>query len=440
MNTSNQTRTALATQEANNRQRSTTNASADQRSDNRFSIDTSSIITIDDDNPGASRFASLSYRNVGPKTREKIPFGSEDKSDCRKDDSEKSPSGKSPSKDTPVSGGFTSAITGILAGLTSSEAQRSNDSTQDTDAQNKSHSYNYDEEEKHMSGVYEGTRGGWSHDDTQDEENAREHRAKMPNNDSFTRHQPVTPGWASPWRPESRGEHSIRIGKYRFNNHGEGGYFPRTETGATSNSRKRKRKRHASSGAVNVFDVDWWRRFLLHNPFVPLLFRLVNIGFTSSTLAIASKLYITLKREGAEDSVGSSPIVAIIFAPLTLVHVGVQIYVEYFSKPIGLWRVGSKLFYTMTELIFVCLWSAELSLSFDNYFTSTLVCSTLNSPYSGGADRPVFGEQTLNNPSRKPYICRLQGALIGLVFTSLLAYVIVFSVSLFRIFVRVSKR
>ncbi|PWN33185.1 uncharacterized protein FA14DRAFT_135279 [Meira miltonrushii] len=437
LNTSNQTRTALATQEASNRQRSSINPNPDQISDNRFSIDTSSIITVDDDNPGASRFASLSYRHVGPKTRVKIPFNKEE---AGNDDTEKSSSKRSTSKQTPVSGGFSSAITGILAGLTSSEAQRSNDSTQDTDAQNRSQSYNYDEEEKHMSGVHEGTRGGWSHDETHDETHAQENRAKMLNDDSFTRHQPVTPGWASPWRPESRGEHSIRIGKYRFNNHGEGGYFPKTDTGATNSSRKRRRRRHASSGAVDLFDVEWWRRFLLHNPFVPLLFRLVNIAFTSSTLAVAAKLYIILKREGAEDSVGSSPIVAIIFAPLTLVHVGVQIYVEYFSKPIGLWRVGSKLFYTLTELIFVCLWSAALSLSFDNYFTSTLVCSTLNSPYSGGHDRPVFGQQVLNNPSRKPYICRLQGALIGLVFTSLLAYVVVFSVSLFRIFVRVSKR
>ena len=72
-------------------------------------------------------------------------------------------------------------------------------------------------------------------------------------------------------------------------------------------------------------------------------------------------------------------------------------------------------------------------------------------------------EQSLRDPSKKPLICRLQGALIGLVFTSLLAYVVVLTVSgrgsglgtpggtlrsphtprqvsLFRIFVRVSRR
>ncbi|PWN90022.1 hypothetical protein FA10DRAFT_229407 [Acaromyces ingoldii] len=183
----------------------------------------------------------------------------------------------------------------------------------------------------------------------------------------------------------------------------------------------------------------WWRTFLLHNAFVPLLFRLINITFTTTTLAVAIKLYQILRDEDAPDAVGSSPIVAIIFSPLTLLHVGIQIWLEYFSRPIGLWRVGSKLFYTLTELIFVCLWSAELSLSFDNYFTSTLVCTTFDSPYAGNDSPTVTGNQVLNNPGKKPYICRLQGALIGLVFTSLLAYVIVLTVSLFRIFVRVSR-
>lgn len=298
-----------------------------------------------------------------------------------------------------------------------------------------------------MSGAHEGARGGWSHDDTNDEGLSpalAQRERRMQFDASYTRNQPLTPGWESPWRPESRGEHSIKFGKYRFNHHGEGGYFPHTETGRSSSVRKKRRRGGKGGGNIVsdpglLLDMGWWRHFLLHNAFVPLLFRIINVAFTTCTLAIAIKLYRTLKDEGAEDSVGSSPIVAIIFSPLTLVHVGVQIYLEYFSHPIGLWRVGSKLFYTMTEVIFICLWSAELSLSFDNYFTSTLVCTPFNSPYANDSN-PVFGEQRLNDPAKKPYICRMQGALIGLVFTSLLAYVIVFSVSLFRIFVRVSKR
>ncbi|KAN0060220.1 hypothetical protein ACQY0O_007549 [Thecaphora frezii] len=250
-------------------------------------------------------------------------------------------------------------------------------------------------------------------------------KARMEHPDVYTVHQPATPGWASPWRPEERsGGHSIEIDGYRFRPNGMG-YFPRTETGRSRGSRGRRR-----------LWLEWWKNFIIHNPFVPLLIRIVNISFTTATLAVAIKLWRVLHQERATDAVGSSPMVAIVFAPLTLVHIAFQIWLEYFGRPIGLWTVQSKLFYTTIEIIFICFWSAELSLSFDNYFTSTLVCVSFGSPF-GGSDHGL-DPQPLLDMSRKPYICRLQGVLIGLTFVSLLAYVMVLMVSLFRIFVRVT--
>lgn len=275
---------------------------------------------------------------------------------------------------------------------------------------------------------------------------------------SFTRHQPHTPGWESPWRPESRDGGSIEVGGYRFGAHG--GFFP-----TSKEEGKGGRKEPAFS---------WWRNFLLHNPFVPLLFRLLNIAFTTATMAVAICLHNLLNRESAADSVGSSPLVAIIYAPPTLVHVGFQIYLEYFGKPIGLWGVKSKLYYTLVDLIFICMWSSELSLTFDNYLTSSLVCDASINPFAGNTSSPDYQvravlrhpdalltsplQSPLQDPGTKPNICRLQGALIGLVFVSLLAYLIVLTVraaarrvpmrplltlqvqvSLFRIFVRVSR-
>ncbi|UZJ50972.1 hypothetical protein CBS101457_000292 [Exobasidium rhododendri] len=275
-------------------------------------------------------------------------------------------------------------------------------------------------------------------------------RREMNVDTSFFRHQPLTPGWESPWRAEARGGNSIEFGKYRFNNYGEGGYFPRSDTNRSNGSRngktlgrngmttihKKEKKR-----ATSMLSTEWWKQFLLYNPFVPLLFRIVNIAFATATLAIAIRLHLLLKREGAEVAVGSSPIVAIIFSPFTLIHVAYQIWLEYFGRPIGLWQVGSKLFYTLIEVVFICLWSAELALSFDNYFTSTLVCTPTNSPYANETNGSIpGGEQSLNDPSAKGEICNLQSALIGLVFVSLLAYVIVLFVSLNRIFVRVTRR
>lgn len=242
-------------------------------------------------------------------------------------------------------------------------------------------------------------------------------KARMEHPDVFTVHQPATPGWASPWKPEKRGH----------GGHHGAGYFPRTDSGRTIKSLD-----------GNSSWIEAWKNFLIHNPFVPLLFRTINIAFTSATLAVAIKLLIILRSEGASDAVGASPLVAIVFAPLSLLHVGIQIWLEYFGRPIGLWTVQSKLSYTVVELIFICLWSAELSLTFDNYFTSTLVCIPYESPYVGPRFPPGDRPDPLRNPGRKPYICRLQGTLIGLVFVSLLAYVIALTVSLFRIFVRVT--
>lgn len=250
-------------------------------------------------------------------------------------------------------------------------------------------------------------------------------RARMEHPDVFTVHQPATPGWASPWKPEERGQ-GFDAGDHRF---GPSGFFPRTESGRTYGSDGKQKKQ------------PWlkkWRKFLIHNPFVPLLFRVINIAFTSATLAVAIELLLVLRNQGASDAVGSSPLVAIIFAPLSLAHVVFQIWLEYFGRPIGLWTVQSKLSYTVLELVFICLWSAELSLTFDNYFTSTLVCFPHNSPFIGPRTPPADRTSPLNDPSRKPYLCRLQGSLIGLVFVSLLAYIIVLTVSLFRIFVRVT--
>lgn len=192
-------------------------------------------------------------------------------------------------------------------------------------------------------------------------------RARIPDpahlDTAFTRHQPQTPGWESPWRPESRGGNSIEINGYRFGADGQlgraynsHGFFPRTDT-KSSNGLKRRRlggsARGASVGGINEKEsgsriVNFltprtgWKDYMLHNPFVPLLFRLLNLCITTSTLAVAIKIHLQLQDLGDTDAVGSSPLLAIIFSPMTIVHVAAQVYMEYFGRPIGLWDTGSK--------------------------------------------------------------------------------------------------
>lgn len=213
---------------------------------------------------------------------------------------------------------------------------------------------------------------------------------------SLTRHQQQTPGWESPWHPEEMtGLGAIDVGGYTFPTGGTGdGFFPRTDTrrsGASGGGQKRRRfggggtslrakssrnstqppgrtrngmtslsekgshlngNKNTANGADGWWASKWawWKEFLMRNPFVPLLFRAINICFTTATLAVAIRLWRVLHVEGAADSVGSSPVVGIIFAPLSLVHVAAQVWLEYFSRPIGLWAVKSKLSYQLIEV------------------------------------------------------------------------------------------
>ncbi|CAD6888546.1 unnamed protein product [Tilletia laevis] len=278
----------------------------------------------------------------------------------------------------------------------------------------------------------------------------------------FSRHQPRTPGWASPWRPETPttgypfgtagagGGGGLGTGGLwgTGTGAGAGGGHPHDDYGGLDleklggllgrhsgashhhgDSKAAKRAR-GEEGLMARF-----KQFLLVNPFAPFFFRMINLSFTTATLAVAIRIHQSLASIGANAFIGSSPILAIVFAPLTLAHVLSQIYMEYFGRPIGLWSVRSKLYYTLIELVFVCFWSAELALAFDNLTTSPLECCC-------GAARLFVadeGDVVDRDPGRVRYVCRLQSTLAGLSFVSLLAYMVVLSVNLFRIFERLSR-
>ncbi|CAO1633695.1 unnamed protein product [Parajaminaea phylloscopi] len=290
---------------------------------------------------------------------------------------------------------------------------------------------------------------------------ATEIRARIPHGDghddthnAMTRHQAQTPGWESPWRPDGAmwGDEDVSDDGVGTRSRGTG-FFPRsdTKTSKTPSRQRRRRGRRGTkrgprydektgrmvSGDANASWSSQFSAFLLHNVFAPLLLRIVNICFTTSTLAIAVRLWRVLHKQGAADAVGASPAMGIVIAPLSLVHVGAQVWLEYWGRPIGLWSVGSKLGYQLIELVFIVLWSAELALTFDNYATSSLGCVSWYSDFpdvtsATGETCPGFGAEVLRDPSLQPVICRYQGVLIGLTFTTLVAYVLVFAVSLFR--------
>jgi hypothetical protein len=130
----------------------------------------------------------------------------------------------------------------------------------------------------------------------------------------------------------------------------------------------------------------------------------------------------------------------IIFAPLTLVHVMVAIYLEYFGRPLGLWRTSSKLTHTLLEVLFICAWSAAFSLSFDNYFTSLIPCAAPSSTaWYNQVPRPPSPMRDLGRYEGgvADRMCDDQVILVSLIGLGLIMYCINLIISLFRIFEKV---
>lgn len=115
---------------------------------------------------------------------------------------------------------------------------------------------------------------------------------------------------------------------------------------------------------------------------------------------------------------------------------------EYFGRPLGLWRTSAKLMHTLSETLFICAWSAALSLCFDNIFTSPLQCTPRSAtrwyseiPPQVNPITQQVGRDEESGPTDS--ICDGQSALIALVAVGLFSYLSNLVISLFRIFEKV---
>ncbi|KAH9985407.1 hypothetical protein BJV74DRAFT_847026 [Russula compacta] len=232
-----------------------------------------------------------------------------------------------------------------------------------------------------------------------------------------------TPGWDSPWVARPLESLSHRNIYEQLQNGGSIEDQPLDVATTNENWWPRTRKRA--------------RAYLLNNTYVPLLFRFINITFTTAALAVAIRIRKIEKQTNSAGVLGSSPTLVIIFTPMTLVHVMVAIYLEYFGRPLGLWRTSAKLAHTLLEVLFICAWSAALSLCFDNFFTSPIPCANPSAiswysnlprpPSPFGDDKGKTGES----------LCDHQLVLIVLVGIGLLMYCFSLVISLYRIFEKV---
>ncbi|KAK4055726.1 hypothetical protein OIV83_000272 [Microbotryomycetes sp. JL201] len=231
----------------------------------------------------------------------------------------------------------------------------------------------------------------------------------------FSMNHAQTPGWSSPWTPFHRDGH-------------EGGDDRDPFTIAQANAEQNKSR------------MSRFERFILRSAFAPLVFRFINLVVTTCTLGLAADIRERERKAKLVGIMGSSTIMCIVVAPIAIAHIFVTLYIEYFGSPIGIWSLGSKMAHTLTELIFICLWSSVLSLSFDDLFTSALEC-TAYTPYAQYNEPPtnVTGTAQMEG-SLADKVCAQQSAVVAFVFIQVFLYAGILIVSLFRIFHKVSRK
>ncbi|KAB5589522.1 hypothetical protein CTheo_7029 [Ceratobasidium theobromae] len=290
----------------------------------------------------------------------------------------------------------------------------------------------------------------------------------------FTLNQTHTPGWETPWAPHPPAAYRAN-GRDRAptaDMYSGGKELANMASRRTADDDDRTRPRGRLVRMKRRLRV-----YILQNNYVPLVslplpldctnslqfIRLLNIAFTATTLAVGISTRRLELAHGILGSIGSSPTLVIIFAPPTLVHVMAAIYVclyascmtrthstprpdpqlEYFGRPLGIWSTSAKLIHTLSEVFFICMWSASLSLCFDNYFTTPLLCTPPSSTKWWNELSPsgnALPDDLTDNPKLVEQLCDRQLALICLVFFGLTLYCWNLVISLFRIFEKVKHR
>lgn len=72
--------------------------------------------------------------------------------------------------------------------------------------------------------------------------------------------------------------------------------------------------------------------------------------------------------------VGPSTTLIIAYSCLTIVHIFIAVYREYYGRPIGLWGLRSKMLWVCLDLLFVALWSSGLTLQINDLIDTPLDC------------------------------------------------------------------
>ncbi len=128
--------------------------------------------------------------------------------------------------------------------------------------------------------------------------------------------------------------------------------------------------------------------------------------------------------------IGPSPVLTLAYAVLTTIHILFAIWMEWNARPIGLWDLKRQMAWICLDLLFIALWSSDLSVAVSDLLATPLNCSSLepwwNPPVSAEIDtNPLLA-------SKHDTMCDRQSAIIAFVAFILFSYVANMVLSLFK--------
>jgi hypothetical protein len=168
------------------------------------------------------------------------------------------------------------------------------------------------------------------------------------------------------------------------NNFGTGhGHHRITEEGdlamdrtETMNEKEGKQK-ETKTKIKRTDGLDWkqrLRRKLFLDARVTIWIRFINLAVVVCSLGLAVTIRKELFALRLPGLIGPSTTLVIAYSSLTIIHIFIAVYREYFGRPIGLWGLRSKMLWVCLDLLFVALWSSGLTLQINDLIDTPLNC------------------------------------------------------------------
>ncbi|KAI9811871.1 MAG: hypothetical protein M1827_005222 [Pycnora praestabilis] len=167
------------------------------------------------------------------------------------------------------------------------------------------------------------------------------------------------------------------------------------------------------------------QRTLIRSPIVPLILRLIVWSQSIIALGIAGSIYHRSRKQGI--AIGPSTLMAIVFEAIAVIYLLYIMYDEYSGKPLGLRSAKAKMRLIFLDLFFIVFDSANLGLAFES----------LSDPRAGcTASYGITSQGVLGTDKR---ICDREKALSSVLLLALIAWLLTFGVSVFRLVERIAR-